>query len=157
MQFLRLVDKHFPKEHEYHKIFNRNNVKISYCCTRNMKTLIANNNMRRLNESDVAEGNTNNCNCEEGVVCPLNGNCKQCTIVYKASLKIEPEGTIKEYIGSTEGPFKSRWYNHTKSFRNIKYANDTALSKKVWDIRKRGKTCNISWNIMKKLVNTDQD
>ena len=148
-QFLKLLDKHFPTEHIFHKIFNRNNVKISYCCTRNIKTLIANNNMRKLNENNLADGNAN-CNCEEGVICPLNGNCMQSTVVYKAKLITEPENLIKEYIGSTKGTFKSKWYNHIKAFRNKKYANDTALSKKVWELRQRGKTCNISWNIVKK-------
>ena len=31
-QFLSLVDKHLPKHHRYHKLFNRNNVKCSYSC-----------------------------------------------------------------------------------------------------------------------------
>ena len=36
--FLHLLDKHFVRNHKYHKIFNRNNVKISYCCIDNIKT-----------------------------------------------------------------------------------------------------------------------
>ena len=31
--FLKLLDKHFPKNHKFHKIFNRNTVKVSYSCT----------------------------------------------------------------------------------------------------------------------------
>ena len=27
--FLNLVDKHFPRDHKFHKIFNRNNIKVS--------------------------------------------------------------------------------------------------------------------------------
>ena len=27
--FLRLIDKHFPRHHEYRKLFNRNNIKIA--------------------------------------------------------------------------------------------------------------------------------
>ena len=34
--FLSLIDKHFPKAHILHKLFNRNNVKVSYSCTSNM-------------------------------------------------------------------------------------------------------------------------
>ena len=30
--FLNLLEKHFPKHHKFRKIFNRNNVKISYSC-----------------------------------------------------------------------------------------------------------------------------
>ena len=35
-QFLHLLDKHFDRNHKYHKIFNYNNVKISYSCMDNM-------------------------------------------------------------------------------------------------------------------------
>ena len=30
--FLYLLDKHFGRNHKYNKIFDRNNVKISYSC-----------------------------------------------------------------------------------------------------------------------------
>ena len=35
--FLHLLDKHFGRYHKYHKIFNRNNIKISYSCIDNIK------------------------------------------------------------------------------------------------------------------------
>ena len=31
-KFLRLIAKHFPQEHKYAKIFNKNSVKVSYSC-----------------------------------------------------------------------------------------------------------------------------
>ena len=31
--FIKLLMKHFPKNSEYHNIFNLNNLKLSYCCT----------------------------------------------------------------------------------------------------------------------------
>ena len=39
--FLYLLDKHFGRNHNYHKIFNRNNVKISYSCMNNIKNTIS--------------------------------------------------------------------------------------------------------------------
>ena len=30
--FMRLSDKHFPRHHEFHKLFNRNDVKLTYSC-----------------------------------------------------------------------------------------------------------------------------
>ena len=30
--FMRLIDKHFPRDHKFYKLFNRNNVKLSYSC-----------------------------------------------------------------------------------------------------------------------------
>ena len=37
--FLHLLDKHFGRNHKYHKIFNCNNVKISYSCIDNIKKI----------------------------------------------------------------------------------------------------------------------
>ena len=52
--FLCLIDKHFPKSHKLHKIFNRNNLKVSYSCTTNMANIIKNHNQKILNENDEA-------------------------------------------------------------------------------------------------------
>ena len=38
-KFLQLIDLHFPPSNKFHKIFNRNNVKVSYCCTQNVENL----------------------------------------------------------------------------------------------------------------------
>ena len=38
--FLQLIKKHFPKEHKFHKIFNKNTLKLSYSCMPNIKTKI---------------------------------------------------------------------------------------------------------------------
>ena len=42
--FLKLIDKHFPKTNKFHKIFNRNNVKISYSCLPNFANKIKSHN-----------------------------------------------------------------------------------------------------------------
>ena len=34
--FLKLIDKHFPKRSQLHKIFNRNTIKVSYSCVDNV-------------------------------------------------------------------------------------------------------------------------
>ena len=51
--FLRLIDKHFPKSHVLHKIFNRRNVKVSYSCTGNMSSIIKSHNTKILSNSDT--------------------------------------------------------------------------------------------------------
>ena len=38
--FLNLMKNYFPPHHKFHKSFNKNRVKISYSCTRSMKTII---------------------------------------------------------------------------------------------------------------------
>ena len=35
-EFFKLLRKYFPKENKFNKLFNKNNIKISYGCTRNM-------------------------------------------------------------------------------------------------------------------------
>ena len=52
--FLCLIDKHFPKSNKLHKIFNRNNLKVSYSCTTNMANIIQSRNRKILNENDKA-------------------------------------------------------------------------------------------------------
>ena len=46
--FLRLIDRHFPRHHKYGKLFNRNNIKISYSCMPNKASVIRNHNTRLL-------------------------------------------------------------------------------------------------------------
>ena len=48
--FLNLVDKHFTKKNNLHKVFNRNNVKISYSCTENVSSIISSHNKKNVHE-----------------------------------------------------------------------------------------------------------
>ena len=70
------------------------------------------------------------CNCRAKYECPLDGKCRAKSVVYKciASTSINPE---KLYLGTAEGEFKKRFYNHKKSFKNRGYASDTSLSKYI--------------------------
>ena len=44
--FLKLIDKHCPKTNKFHKIFNRNNVKVSYSFLPNFANIIKSHNNR---------------------------------------------------------------------------------------------------------------
>ena len=74
--FLRLIDKYFPSHHKLHKLFNQNNVKISYSCMPNVKSIINKHN------KTVLDPPTNNsertCNCINKEKCPLQENCSLC-------------------------------------------------------------------------------
>ena len=63
-EFLNLVDKHFPKNHRYNKIFNKNNIKVSYSCTDNLQTIIKKHN-RKILETSKKPSTENNCNCKK--------------------------------------------------------------------------------------------
>ena len=53
------------------------------------------------------------------------------SIVYKAEIKSKDDGETREYIGMTANAFKSRFYNHKKSFKDVRYENETELSKYI--------------------------
>ena len=44
--FMRLIDKHFPRHHKFYKLFNCNNVKLSYSCMPSMKNVIQKHNSK---------------------------------------------------------------------------------------------------------------
>ena len=99
---------------------------------------------------NVTSGNVK-CNCRNESVCSLDGNCQQNDLIYKciASTSVNPD---KVYLGTAEGEFKKRYYNHDKSFRHRSYANETTLSKYVWEIKDK---CNempsLKWSAVKSV------
>ena len=91
------------------------------------------------------------CNCSNATKpCPLNGHCLAKNIVYKATVQFEGFHK-KSYVGSTGLPFKSRYNNHTRSFRYEGYGNDTALSRYVWEMKNKiKKQPQFKWKIIKR-------
>lgn len=151
--FLELIDKHFPKNHIYNKIFNRNTVKLSYSCMINMRGIIQAHNKKVWNK--YKKGNNKRvkiekeCNCRKKTECPLNGKCKQKGVVYQADVVSELGNKI--YIGSTGREFKERYYGHTRSFKS-RNSMITELSKYYWrtlDITKKKPT--IKWKVLYRL------
>ena len=51
-KFLKLTGLHFPPSNKFHKIINRNNVKVSYCCTQNVGNIIKSHNKKLINSSN---------------------------------------------------------------------------------------------------------
>ena len=109
--FLKLVKKHFPRGHKLYKIFKRNTLKLSYSCMSSMSSVIKQHNYRVLS---TAENIDRLCNCKNKENCPLHGKCLQTCIVYKADV-ITKDSHI--HYGASDGEFKSRYNNHTNSFR----------------------------------------
>ena len=122
-QFLALIDKHFPKSHPLGSLLNRNTVKISYSCSKNVKSIIQSHNAKILNADEQEPPRTTKaCNCQQRNKhkCPLEGDCKnQTDVIYHAKVQGQEE---KQYIGSA-AHFKKRFYGHTNSFRNSNYKN----------------------------------
>ena len=144
--FLQLVNRHFPRHHKFHKIFNSNTLKISYSCMTNIGNIIKQHNSNIMR--NTPEQQAQPCNCRQRDNCPLNGNCLASCIVYKATVTTGNES--KNYFGTSESEFKTRFYNHTKSFRNRSYENDSELSKYLWTLNDRGVGYSIKWDIASK-------
>ena len=130
-RFLILVAQHFPKSNKLHAIFNINTAKVSYSCAQNMSSMIKSHNKKIINE-DVKE--LKSCNCRVKSECPLNGQCQVTDVIYKCTVS-SPDKPNKVYLGNAEDDFTKRFYNHRKSFNNESSANDTTLSKYIWELK----------------------
>ena len=140
--FFSILDKHFPKDSELAKLFNRSTVKLSYSCMPSMKQVITGHNKRILTNTGREE--VGGCNCRGGVgKCPLGGRCLTQTLVYRAVVS-SLEGQ-KEYLGQTACTFKTRFTNHKASFQHQKKETSTTLSMYVWDLKRRGVEYDIKW------------
>ena len=71
-KFFSLLGKHFPKTHQLHKLFNRNNVKVNYSSLPNFKSVINGHNKNILNEQEKPSP----YNCRDKRSCPLIGRCQ---------------------------------------------------------------------------------
>ena len=156
-QFLIIIDTHFGKTRKdnLQKVLNRKTMKIGYSCSKNFSTIIKNNNEKILNKYSETERNKNHskldnkCNCREVSKCPLNGECKSTGLIYRAVVTEENTENSSQYIGSTEGQFKTRYNNHKSNFNNKHQKDSTALSKHIWKIKDKNKKPIVKWNIEK--------
>ena len=140
--FLKLISRNFPKGHKLYKIFNRNNMKLSYSCMPNIASIIQSHNKQIV--SDKPNNKDTTCNCRQKENCPLDGKCMQRNVIYIAKVENGPN-----YIGLTEHSFKDRYYKHKNSFRYNTKVNSTELSKHVWEMKTRNNNePTIKWSII---------
>lgn len=145
--FLRLLEKHFPNNHPMHKIYNKNTVKISYSCMRNIESIISSHNKNLLHPKPKSFG----CNCRAKAECPLRGSCLTPQIIYRADVINITTNEMKFYIGLAETSFKERFSNHKKDMKHEKYKNSTELAKYVWSLKDQNIPYSINWSIVNKV------
>ena len=127
-------------------------------CMNKTKQIIDNHNKRILTASiqidDTATAaaatidNNKTCNCRQKNTCPLDGNCLQSSVIYQATVTRKDNNTTETYIGLTENDFKTRYRNHTASFRHAKHRNSTELSKHIWTLKDNNIEHFICWRIL---------
>ena len=143
-EFFNLLQVHFPRQHPFHSLFNRNTVKLSYSCTMNMNSIIKAHNMKvlRKNETNHTEPEKS-CNCRDKLTCPDN-KCLTSNVVYKATVNYED--TEQSYIGMTECSFKTRYTQHKSSFKHSKHRSQTELANHIWSLKDK----NVSYKLLNK-------
>ena len=125
-KFLKLVKKHFRK-HRYHKILNKNNIKVSQSCMDNMEKLVKKQNNNLLRKNDT---NKRNCSCN---TCLLDGWFLLSNIVYSAEVLIGNNQHGDKYFGICKTEFKTRLGNYKNSFKKRQKKKKTDLSKSIWN------------------------
>ena len=145
--FLKLIKKHFTPNHPLHKILNHKSLKLSYSCLPNVKSLISSSNNKILQEPSNNQ-NVRTCNCNRNQTCPMNGNCLQSNLIYKATIK-STNSEEQIYIGSAGNTFKERYGGHKNSFTDKDKRNKTELSKHYWKLIEQQEEPIIHWSIEK--------
>ena len=81
----------------------------------------------------------------------MEGKCRTENILYKCIVSTfgHPD---KVYLGTVEGDFKKRHYNHISSFKNETQMNKTTLTKYVWEQKQTHNiTPTLEWYIVKSV------
>ena len=147
-RFFAILEKNFPKKHKFHKILNRNTVKVSYSCLPNISRIISSHNKKVLNNQPKIS-NERNCNCRNKKACPLNGNCLESSLIYQCHIKSTENDPGRFYVGLTGNTFKERWNSHNYTMNHEESTNHTQLSNHFWDLKRSGVNKPIlSWKVI---------
>lgn len=138
--FIRLVHKHFIHILLLRNLFNKNDVKVSYNCTKNLdkyfalhNNVIHNTFLNNISRNRSPDNQAYNCrNCD---LCPMNGKCMCKSIIYKASIIHNVQ--TNSYFG-----LERAFCHHKMTFNDKKYANATGFSKFYWSIKSNDYTPN---------------
>ena len=126
----------------FHKIFNRNIVKISYSCMPNLKQNIDGHNKSILHNKIVPP---RSCNCIVKTECLNSGNCLKELVLYQATVSAEDHNPSQTYMGLTENSFKTRGSNHKSLFADANKSHNTELSKYIWYLKENLTKIKVMW------------
>ena len=110
---------------------------------RNMSSILTSHNKKILAENEKQY----ECNCRNKDECPLDNKCLTPRVIYEADV-ITLNTSRKFYIGLSDAPFKERYNNHKRDFRNRRYEKSTELSKYIWSLQESGIEFTIHWKIL---------
>ena len=122
-KFFKLINPYFPKHHKMSKIFDKNTIKLSYNCCRNIGSVIASRNRRIIQLTSNNHGR----NCRNRAECQLGNKCLTSNTVNRAMVSA-PSKPAKKYFGITKTSFKDRFRNHARYFHHKNYVSSIELS-----------------------------
>ena len=102
--FLKLVKKHFPRNNSFHKIFNKNIIKISYSCMRNISSIIVSHNKSILRPKAKEYG----FNCRNKESCTLQNQYLTPKVIFEATVVSNSDDEKRVYFGASDTAFKER-------------------------------------------------
>ena len=128
-------------------MFNTNEVKISYSCFPNIDSVISSHNKNILYSDNTKYG----CNCNDKNKCPLDNKCLTPKIVYRADITNDQTQEQKFYYGISDTPFKERYENHKKPFRDKEYSTQTDLAKYWWELEDKSAVPRVNFSIAERV------
>ena len=151
--FLELIDKWFPVESDINRIFNKQNLKISYSNMPSVDRILKAKNQKLLEPDKKLK--IEGCNCPERQTCPINKHCQTRSLIYRADLKYEvdrqgPQGVLeinKVYFGNSMNTFKQRYAVHKSSFTHQRYKDSTGLSSFIWKLKDRNLPYSLKFSV----------
>lgn len=145
--FLNLFKKHFSANNSFQKIFNKNTIKITYSCMKNISSIIASHNKWILRP----KARKYSCKCRNKDSYPLQNKCLSLKVIYKATVINNGEDEKRVCFGSSDKTFKEWYRHHTQDFIHERYSKSTALSKYIWQLKRNNKISIFEWKFVRKV------
>ena len=133
--------------HQLHKLFNRNNFKVSNSFLSNFKSVISSHNKNELSKKE----NLFQCNCSVKTSRPLHVSCRHKNLVYSRKFSIS---NIKKndphYICLTEHTFQNSLYKYNNSAKYESKGNWIKVSNFIRGKKKEKFNVNLDWSLLDK-------
>lgn len=97
--FLRILENKFPRAHSLRKLFNKDNVKLSYSCVANTGQIIGAHNKRSLTKQQDETTSENKWNCRNKTNCPQPDRCLSKSVGYQATVNTTDNRPPLTYVG----------------------------------------------------------
>lgn len=145
--FLCLIDKHFAKSLKLHKIFNKNNLKVSYSFSSNMANVIKTLQPRDPEWVQWGWRDPRKCNWGNKDLRALDDDCLKRNVSTKLSQEHLDSRTLTYAWQKT---ISKQDATTTNSLHERKHAHATVVVKHIWELKRKKTSYNFKWYIIKR-------